>query len=214
MAPSPRLGIVVCESEGQLRLYAASYAANYAARMTDLRAFSFQRPFIVTSDSGTGKQFPVAATDSQGKAACGVAWQAFRGDNLDILARRPCRKAIVSSKRPPFPSPPRSDWDPSIAAAPNGEVAVSWDTYHKGDYDVYFRRVRADLSSAPRIGMDAPVAVAASNNFEARSSVVYRFPKNRLCGWRARSFRRRSGAKITAHIRLPASRFIKVTISR
>jgi len=41
-------------------------------------------------------------------------------------------------------------WDPSIAAAPNAISRSPWDTYDKGDYDVYFRRMRADLSSAPR----------------------------------------------------------------
>ncbi len=62
-----------------------------------------------------------------------------------------------------------NDWDPAIAAAPNGEVAVAWDTYDKGDYDVYFRRLRMDGG----IKMDAPVPVAASNGFEARASVAY-----------------------------------------
>src|ERR1019366_6238679 len=64
---------------------------------------------------------------------------------------------------------PASDWDPAIAASPKGEVAVTWDTYDKGDYDVYARVMRFGQS----IEMEAPVAIAASANFEARSSAAY-----------------------------------------
>lgn len=62
-----------------------------------------------------------------------------------------------------------------LAAAPNGEVAVAWDTYDKGDYDVYFRRLKWDGA----VRMEAPVPVAASQNFEARSSIAYD-PQSRL----------------------------------
>jgi hypothetical protein len=128
----------------------------------------------ITTDPGQDLN-PVAATDAKGRVW--IAWQAFRADNLDILAAVQSGDRFVKETRVSFS--PRSDWDPSIAAAPNGDVAIAWDTYDKGDYDVYFRRVRADLSRAPRIAMDAPVAVAASTNFEARSSIVFD-PQNRL----------------------------------
>ena len=128
----------------------------------------------VTTDPGTDIN-PVAATDARGRVW--IAWQAFRGENLDILAAVQNGDQFVKETRVSFS--PKSDWDPSIAAAPNGDVAIAWDTYHKGDYDVYFRRVRADLSAAPKIGMDAPVPVAASAGFEARSSIAYD-ARNRL----------------------------------
>ena len=48
-------------------------------------------------------------------------------------------------------------------------MAIAWDTYDKGDYDVYFRR----LKMGGNIQMEAPVAVAASDRFEARSSIGY-----------------------------------------
>ncbi len=128
----------------------------------------------VTTDPGTDLN-PVATTDARGRVW--IAWQAYRGDNLDILAAVQSGDRFVKETRVSFS--PRSDWDPSITAAANGDVAIAWDTYDKGDYDVYFRRVRADLAKAPRIGMDAPVAVAASAGFEARSSIVTD-AKNRL----------------------------------
>jgi len=114
---------------------------------------------------------PVAATEAGGRVW--LAWQGFRNGNLEILVAvqngdRFTREEVVSVS-------PGSDWDPAIAAAANGEVAVAWDTYDKGDYDVYFRRMRWD----GRVRMEAPVAAAASANFEARSAVAYD-PQNRL----------------------------------
>ena len=124
----------------------------------------------ITSDPGTDI-YPVAATDSGGRVW--LAWQGFRNNNLEILVSAQTGdtfspEAIVSTS-------PASDWYPAIAAAPDGEVAVSWDTYDKGDYDVYVRRVHF----TDQIGMDDPIAVAASANFEARSSLAYDF-QNRL----------------------------------
>ncbi|MBI3679499.1 MAG: hypothetical protein HY235_03800 [Acidobacteria bacterium] len=125
----------------------------------------------LTEDAGTDVN-PVAATDAQGRVW--VAWQAFRNGSLDILAAAQngegfTAETVVSNSK-------ASDWDASIAAAQNGEVAVSWDTYDKGDYDVYFRRMRWRDGG---IRMDAPVPVAAGQNFEARSSIAYD-ARNRL----------------------------------
>src|SRR5207237_10841805 len=124
------------------------------------------------SDPGPDSN-PFAAPDPQGRVR--TAWQAFRNGNLEILAavqdgNRFSPEATISFS-------PASDWDPAIATSANGEVAVSWDTYDKGDYDVYFRRLRSDSGKA--IQMDPPTPVAATQNFEARSSVAYD-AKNRL----------------------------------
>jgi len=139
--------------EGNFDIYARSYAAG--RRSPEIR---------LTDDPGTDLN-PVAATDAKGRVW--VAWQGFRNHNLEILAAaqegdRFTKESIISFS-------PKSDWDPAIAAAPNGEVAVSWDTYDKGDYDVYFRHLKMDGG----IQMEAPVPVAASQNFEARSTIAY-----------------------------------------
>jgi len=130
----------------------------------------------LTTDAGTDL-FPVATTDATGRVW--VAWQGFRNNNLEILTTAQtgdafAPEAIVSVS-------PASDWDPAIAAAPDGEVAISWDTYDKGDYDVYVRRV----FFTDQIGLDDPIPIAATNNFEARSSLAYD-PQNRL--WIAYEF--------------------------
>jgi hypothetical protein len=124
----------------------------------------------ITSDPGTDV-FPVAATDATGRVW--VAWQAFRNNNLEILTAAQTGntftpEAVVSTS-------PASNWDAAIATAPDGEVAISWDTYDKGDYDVYLRRVRF----TDQIGFDDPIPIAATNSFEARSSLAYDF-QNRL----------------------------------
>lgn len=118
----------------------------------------------LTSDAGTDL-FPVAATDAAGRVW--VAWQGFRNNNLEILTSVQNGDAfwpetIVSTS-------PASDWEPAIATAPNGDVAISWDTYDKGDYDVYLRRVHF----SNQVTLDAPIPIAATVNFEARSSLVY-----------------------------------------
>ncbi len=124
----------------------------------------------LTTNAGTDL-YPVAATDSTGRVW--VAWQAFRNNNLEILVSAQTGntftpEAVVSTS-------PANNWEPAIATAPDGEVAISWDTYDKGDYDVYVRRVRF----TDQIGMDDPIPVADTDNFDARCSRAYDF-QNRL----------------------------------
>ncbi|MBI1356689.1 MAG: hypothetical protein GC160_20305 [Acidobacteria bacterium] len=108
---------------------------------------------------------PVATTASDG--AVWIAWQGYR-DGFDALAARQDGKRFGPEQR--VSTAAANDWAPAIAAGPGGEVAVSWDTYDKGDYDVYLRRMKARGAS---VEMQAPQAVAATLDFEARSSLAY-----------------------------------------
>jgi hypothetical protein len=125
----------------------------------------------LTSDAGPDLN-PVATTDSNGRVW--VAWQGFRNNNFEILTAVQADNRFSPETTVSFS--PESDWEPSIAAGADGEVTVAWDTYDKGDYDVYFRRMNA---RAGPVSLGKPVAVAASALFEARPSIVYD-PKNRL----------------------------------
>lgn len=118
----------------------------------------------LSSDPGQDLN-PVATTDTTGRVW--VAWQGYRNNNLEILTRAQDGLSFTPETTVSFSH--ANDWDAAIAAGSNGEVAISWDTYDKGDYDVYLRRMRMNGG----IQMDAPVPVAASTNFEARSSIVY-----------------------------------------
>jgi len=152
-------------------MYSAQRSGNFDLYARSAHADgSMSSEIRLTSDPGTDI-FPVATTDASGRVW--VAWQGFRNNNLEVLttvqtADTFAPEAIVSTSS-------ASDWDPAIAAAPNGEVAISWDTYDKGDYDVYLRRVRY----TDQIGLDDPIPIAATVNFEARSSLAYD-PQNRL----------------------------------
>ena len=127
---------------------------------------NWSEEFRLTNDPGPDLN-PVAATDSTG--AVWVAWHGYRRDNFDILVARQHGGAGFSREERVSTSP-ASDWDPQIAAGKNGEVAVVWDTYDKGDYDVYLRRLRYD----GKIGMEAPLPIAATQKFEARASEIGR----------------------------------------
>lgn len=152
-------------------VYSAQRSNNFDLYARSARADGTMSSEIqLTTDPGTDL-FPAATTDVSGRVW--LAWQGFRNNNLEVLTTVQngdtfWPEAIVSTS-------PASDWDPAIAAASNGEVAISWDTYDKGDYDVYVRRVRF----SNQIGMDAPIPIAATANFEARSSLAYD-PQNRL----------------------------------
>jgi hypothetical protein len=119
----------------------------------------------VTKDAGTDLN-PVAVADAKGRVW--IAWQGYRNNNLEVLASVEngdgfAPETVVSTSK-------ASDWDPAVAAAPNGDVAIAWDTYDRGDYDVYFRKLRADQAA---VQMDPPVAAAATPLFEAHASVAF-----------------------------------------
>lgn len=139
--------------DGNFDLYAKRYAGGqWSAEMR------------VTSSTGPDLN-PVAATDSTGRVW--IAWQGYRNGSLDILAASAEGDRFGVEHR--VSTSMANDWDASISAGSNGDVAVAWDTYDKGDYDVYLRRMRFGGG----VKMDAPVAIAASANFEARPSVAY-----------------------------------------
>jgi hypothetical protein len=125
---------------------------------------SWEPEISITSGAGPDMK-PVATTDTKGRVW--IAWQGYRNGNLEILAAVQNGNAFSPEATVSFSK--ASDWDPAIAASPNGDVAVTWDTYDKGDYDVYARRLRA----APELAMDPPIAIAATPDFEARSSAAY-----------------------------------------
>jgi hypothetical protein len=101
--------------------YSAQRSGNFDIYARSARADGTMSPEIrITTDVGTDL-FPVATSDASGRVW--VAWQGFRNNNLEVLTTAQtgdtfAAEAIVSTS-------PASDWDPAIAAAPNGEVAIS-----------------------------------------------------------------------------------------
>jgi len=117
---------------------------------------------------------PVAATDSSGRVW--VAWQGFRNSRLQVLTA--VQNGDSFSPEIPVSSGAANSWDPSIAAAPSGDVAIAWDTYARGDYDVYFRRAHFD-SAKGAAALEEPIAAAATPLFEARPTIAFD-ARNRL----------------------------------
>src|SRR5438876_327424 len=63
-------------------------------------------------------------------------------------------------------SDPANDWEPALAASPDGRVTVVWDTYAKGSYDVVARTLERG-----KLGPLTPIA--STGAFEARASAQY-----------------------------------------
>jgi hypothetical protein len=77
---------------------------------------------------------------------------------------------VVSSG---VPSGPGNDWNPAIAAGPDGAVTIAWDTYRNGNYDIYMKTAR----EPDAWGKAVPLAVTAK--YEAYPSLAYD-PSGRL----------------------------------
>ncbi len=115
----------------------------------------------LTTDGGNDVA-PVAGSD--GKGRIWVAWQGARERMFRILERHQgddgtwTPETVVSANR-------RNAWAPAIAARGN-QVAIAWDTYDKGDYDVWVREWASGKVQAAR-------PVANSLRYEARPCLTY-----------------------------------------
>ena len=117
---------------------------------------------VKLSDSKESDVWPVAATDSKGRVW--VAWQGARDKVFRIFARH--QDGEGWSKAEPVSTQTRNCWAPAITAAKDGRVAIAWDTYEKGDYDVWVREFTEGKAGDAR-------AVANSANYEARPAMSY-----------------------------------------
>ncbi len=108
---------------------------------------------------------PAVASDSRGHVW--AAWQGVRDGAFRIVERHQqadgkwSEQRMVSSHR-------GSCWTPAIAASPSGKVAIAWDTYDKGDYDVWVREYSASSGEASEAR-----AAANSIDYEARPALTY-----------------------------------------
>lgn len=132
--------------EGNFEIYTRSFANGAFGAETNL------------STSPGNDISPVACTDAAGKVW--VAWQGAKGGLFTIQARGQTAEGwgetVGVSKNT------GNCWQPAITAGPKG-VAIAWDCYDKGDYDVWLWE---QAGGAPR-----PVANSAL--YEARASLVY-----------------------------------------
>ena len=118
--------------------------------------------------------YPAAATDADGQVW--VTWQAFRNGKAKILVAR--QEGDGFGQPQIVAEGPANQWCPAIAATATkpAEVTIAWDTYAKGDYDVYARTFREGIAGEP-------FAVAATLDFEARPAVAYDGSRRLWCAW-------------------------------
>lgn len=107
---------------------------------------------------------PAITADSQGRVW--LAWQAVRDGVFGIVERHQAAEGKWSPERR-VSAQARSCWTPAAAAAADGRVAIAWDTYDKGDYDVWLREFGSDGSP------HEPQPVANSIDYEARPALTY-----------------------------------------
>ncbi|WP_395736689.1 DUF3604 domain-containing protein [Prosthecobacter sp.] len=111
---------------------------------------------------------PVAAHSTKGTVM--VAWMAAKDGKFEIRTRTHQDGAWAAAQTVSNSS--GNCWNPSLSADPraesSGQFALGWDTYEKGDYDVWLCVLGANGS-----GPFKPMAVANTAQYEARASVAY-----------------------------------------
>ena len=137
--------------------------ANFEVRARCYDHGRLSEPINLSENPGTDVS-PVATTDAQGRVW--VAWQAARDGVFRILERHQQADGSWSAQR--AVSTQHGDcWTPAIAAATKGDrIAIAWDTYDKGDYDVWVREFSAGQPAAAQ-------PVANSDKYEARPALTY-----------------------------------------
>jgi hypothetical protein len=139
-----------------------------AAPNFEIWACSFQNgklsePVNLSQNEGNDVS-PVTATDSTGKVW--VAWQGVREGKFRILSRH--QNASGWSPEILTSSQTQNCWTPAISTSKDGRIAIAWDTYEKGDYDIWMREYSAATGKA-----QAAQAVTQSPLYEARPSIAY-----------------------------------------
>ncbi|MFM8890996.1 MAG: hypothetical protein ACKOTB_05100 [Planctomycetia bacterium] len=107
---------------------------------------------------------PAVATAADGRVWC--VWQGVRDGVFCILERHQAADGSWTPARV-VSTQARNCWTPAIAAASSGMVAVAWDTYDKGDYDVWLREFPGDGEPSQ------PLAVADTADYEARPALTF-----------------------------------------
>ncbi len=137
--------------------------ANFEIRARYWDHGKLSEPIAISENPGNDVN-PVAVTDGSGRVW--VAWQGARGNRFRILERHQTADGKWTTERVVSPQEGNC-WTPAIAtSAKGGRVAIGWDTYDKGDYDVWLREFSGEQAQEPR-------PVANSPQYEARPALTY-----------------------------------------
>ncbi len=111
--------------------------------------------------------FHRAASTSDGKVV--VVWQSAQGDpgraQTDIWMRVWDGSTWGDQMR--VSESPANDWEPQVAGGAEGQAHIVWDSYHDGNYDIFYRSYAdgalgdiEQVTSSPQFQAHANVAVA------------------------------------------------------
>src|SRR5262249_55608138 len=107
---------------------------------------------------------PVVCTDQEGKLY--YSWQSTQPNGIPFTINEERNGYMTGA---PLEETGTSHWHPSLCAGPDGGVALAYDTYRDGDYDVNLLDLKSRGNKQRMIGK----RLAASPRFEARPSVCY-----------------------------------------
>jgi hypothetical protein len=119
--------------------------------------------------SGPQNNFwPRLARDAKGRLW--VAWQSVAADlHYEVMLARLSPQGLSSPVN--VSQHAADDWEPALCATPDGRLAVAWDTYRHGSFDIYLREFKADADGRVQ-PLGPPKPVAASAKREAHASVA------------------------------------------
>ncbi|HZT30402.1 MAG TPA: hypothetical protein VFA33_10990 [Bryobacteraceae bacterium] len=122
---------------------------NGAWRTPELLAGAGSNTFLRAASIGSGPIF--------------LVWQSYRGGQSDIYLKsydqgRWSEEVRVSESA-------ANDWEPAVAAGPDGTAYVVWDSYDRGNYDIFFRSYKQGSLSPVR-------AITTSPDFQAHAAVT------------------------------------------
>jgi len=142
--------------------YSAQRDGNFDVYVKPYRPGQIGEEQRISTSSGPDVD-PVLTTDLQGRPW--LAWQgAAEGRSRIFVTQR--TEAGWQPAEAISHAHEGNAWQPALAAGPDGSVAVAWDQYRSGDYDVLLRIHGSDGKWAD------PVAIASSPRFEARPSLA------------------------------------------
>lgn len=148
--------------DGPLLVWSQQVDGNWDLYASQHRAEGWSQPVRLTTAPGPDLYAAVVAVGQD----YWIAWQGFRGDRFRILLA-PMTAQLALGTVTEVTDGTANCWMPALAADRQGTVAVGYDTYEKGDYDVYCARFRDGKAVGERI------PVATSLRFEDRASLAF-----------------------------------------
>jgi hypothetical protein len=148
---------------GPLVVWSQQEAGNWDLYASARRAEGWLPPVRLTTDAGPDLYAALAVVGD----VYWLAWQGARDGVLQVLLAPLDGGSLEMGTVIKVTDGTANSWMPALAVDSQGTVTVAYDTYEKGDYDVFCRQYRAGRPLGDRI------AVADSLRFEARASVAY-----------------------------------------